>query len=118
MRLRYNKLEIIYASNKTFMEFMSLKSLRGSVESIHELLLPNKPIRRPGVTPMGLLECSMTHRLVEAAFAKERPGSGSRDGFEKDLDRETSRKENGFKWRPPSGEIIQLVESRESSEVL
>ncbi|KAJ3662812.1 hypothetical protein Zmor_007138 [Zophobas morio] len=28
----------------------------------------------------------MTHRPVEAMFAKERPGSGSRDGFEKDLD--------------------------------
>ncbi|KAJ3661396.1 hypothetical protein Zmor_005792 [Zophobas morio] len=28
----------------------------------------------------------MTHRPVEAAFAKERPGSGGRDGFAKDLD--------------------------------
>ena len=56
-----------------------------------------------GTTPIALLVCSMTHRPVEAAFAKERPASGSRDGFEKDLDCETSKTECGFKWRPPSG---------------
>ena len=44
----------------------------------------------------------MTHRPVEAALAKEWPGSGSRDGFEKDFDCETLRREYGFKWKSPS----------------
>ncbi|KAJ3650222.1 hypothetical protein Zmor_021922 [Zophobas morio] len=61
-----------------------------------------------------LLVCRLTHRPVEAAFAKERPGSESRDGFEKDLDCETSRREYGGKWRPPSGtRLFRRVDSND-----
>ena len=54
--------------------------LIGTIRTKEGAMLRNKPIRRPGTTPMGRLVCSITHRPGNAAFVKGKPGSGCRDG--------------------------------------
>mgnify|MGYP005984466199 CR=1 FL=1 len=47
-------------------------------------MLRNKPIHRPGTTPLGFLECAamiIVGNGGRTAFTKEKLGSGNRDGY-------------------------------------
>ena len=61
-----------------------LTFLIGTIRTKEGAALRNKPIRRPSTTPMGFLVCAAmmgdVGDSVRAAFANEKPGSGSRDG--------------------------------------
>ncbi|KAJ3662767.1 hypothetical protein Zmor_007096 [Zophobas morio] len=71
------------------------------------------PVRRLWVLVCTAMMLTVRSQDGRATVAKERTGSGSCDGSQKNFDHETCRRRIAFKWRPPAGtRLIQPVQSK------